>query len=51
MRIYNPDGSESGACGNGTRCVAGRPVGRDRRDALLFETSAGLLPATRAEAG
>ena len=23
MRIYNTDGSESGACGNGTRCVAG----------------------------
>ncbi|MCW5744832.1 MAG: diaminopimelate epimerase, partial [Alphaproteobacteria bacterium] len=22
MRIYNPDGSEAGACGNGTRCVA-----------------------------
>lgn len=22
LRIWNPDGSESGACGNGTRCVA-----------------------------
>ena len=22
MRIWNPDGSQSGACGNGTRCVA-----------------------------
>ncbi len=22
MRIYNPDGSEAGACGNATRCVA-----------------------------
>ena len=22
LRIYNTDGSESGACGNGTRCVA-----------------------------
>src|SRR5690349_9182068 len=36
LRIYNTDGSESGACGNGTRCVAwammadpvmGRPSG------------------------
>ena len=23
MRIYNSDGSEAGACGNGMRCVAG----------------------------
>ena len=39
MRIYNTDGSESGACGNGTRCVAwamtadpvmSRPVEGDR---------------------
>ena len=22
MRIHNPDGSEAGACGNATRCVA-----------------------------
>ena len=22
LKIYNNDGSESGACGNGTRCVA-----------------------------
>src|SRR5918998_3260387 len=22
LRIYNTDGSEAGACGNGTRCVA-----------------------------
>ncbi len=22
MRIYNPDGTEAGACGNATRCVA-----------------------------
>src|SRR3954468_9301839 len=52
LRIYNSDGSESGACGNGTRCVAwamtadplmARPAG----NALLFETRAGLLPVTR----
>jgi diaminopimelate epimerase len=52
VRIYNVDGSEAGACGNGTRCVAwamladpqsGDPVRRE----LLLETKAGLLPATR----
>ena len=52
MRIYNTDGSESGACGNGTRCVAwammadpimSRPVEGD----LVLETEAGLLPVER----
>jgi len=52
LRIYNTDGSESGACGNGTRCVAwamlddpvmARPSGRS----LLLETKAGLLPVAR----
>jgi diaminopimelate epimerase len=52
LRIYNTDGSESGACGNGTRCVAwalsddplmARPGG----ERLLLETKAGLLPVTR----
>ena len=31
MRIYNTDGSESGACGNGMRCVV-RRCSRDRPD-------------------
>jgi diaminopimelate epimerase len=52
LRIYNTDGSESGACGNGTRCVAwamtsdpamARPAGAS----LLLETKAGLLPVSR----
>ena len=52
LRIYNTDGSESGACGNGTRCVAwallddplmARPSGQS----LLLETKAGLLPVAR----
>ncbi|HEX2726045.1 MAG TPA: diaminopimelate epimerase, partial [Beijerinckiaceae bacterium] len=52
LRIYNTDGSQSGACGNGTRCVAwamiedavmGRPAGKG----LLLETQAGLLPVAR----
>ncbi len=48
MRIYNTDGSESGACGNGTRCVAWALMRSGGRDALVLETQAGLLPATRA---
>lgn len=40
MRIYNPDGSESGACGNATRCVASLLGGGG-----TIETRAGLLYA------
>ncbi len=47
MRIYNPDGSEAGACGNATRCVADR-LGRDR---VTIETASGLLPAERVAGG
>lgn len=52
MRIYNTDGSLSGACGNGTRCVAwammADPVmGRPARQSLVLETQAGLLPVER----
>lgn len=43
MRIYNVDGSESAACGNGTRCVGRLLFDREKRDALLLETAAGLL--------
>ena len=32
MRIYNNDGSEAGACGNGMRCVAAPAVREDRPD-------------------
>jgi diaminopimelate epimerase len=52
LRIYNTDGSESGACGNGTRCVAWAmredPVMASPDDGpLLLETRAGLLPVSR----
>ncbi len=46
MRIYNPDGSESGACGNATRCVASL-IGNSAR----IETRAGILLASAAPAG
>ncbi|WP_029354797.1 diaminopimelate epimerase [Bosea sp. 117] len=43
VRIINADGSEAGACGNGTRCIALYEAGRTGRDRLLFESVAGLL--------
>lgn len=52
IRIYNTDGSEAGACGNGTRCVAWAmlsdpQMGDSNRNGLLLETKSGLLPASR----
>ncbi|MDA8048605.1 MAG: diaminopimelate epimerase [Rhodospirillales bacterium] len=44
MRIRNADGSEAGACGNATRCVAALLAGEDRRQRLTIETISGLLP-------
>ena len=43
MRIYNPDGSEAGACGNGTRCVARLFMDVEGKNACVIETKAGLL--------
>ena len=43
VRIYNNDGSESGACGNGMRCIAELMFRETGKDALTFETPAGLL--------
>jgi diaminopimelate epimerase len=43
VRIYNNDGSESGACGNGARCIAGVVFAETGKDALTFETIAGLM--------
>jgi diaminopimelate epimerase len=43
VRIYNNDGSEAGACGNGMRCVADLVAKESGKTALTFETSAGIL--------
>ncbi|KUL95460.1 diaminopimelate epimerase [Bosea sp. WAO] len=52
VRIYNTDGSEAGACGNGTRCVAwammaAPEMGDPAKRTLMLETKGGLLPSTR----
>ena len=43
IRIYNNDGSESGACGNGMRCVASLIGQETCKSTLSFETKAGIL--------
>lgn len=43
VRILNSDGSESGACGNGTRCIAALEARRTGARHVLFDSAAGLL--------
>jgi diaminopimelate epimerase len=45
VRIYNSDGSEAQACGNGMRCVVSRDVKATGRREFIYETRAGLIPA------
>ncbi len=46
VRIYNTDGSEAGACGNGMRCVGWQVATVSGRMKQRFETAAGLLDVT-----
>ena len=43
VRIYNTDGSEAEACGNGMRCVGWLVAGQSGRTELKFETRPGVL--------
>ncbi len=43
IRIFNNDGSEAGACGNGMRCVADLVSRESGKNDLIFETTAGIL--------
>lgn len=46
MRIFNPDGSEPGMCGNGSRCIALYARAHKIADSdMRIETKAGLLSA------
>ncbi len=49
--ILNADGSEAGACGNGTRCVAQALAAETGRRDFTFETRAGLVLAAEREDG
>ena len=43
MRIFNPDGSEAGACGNATRCVASLVMRESGTSHAVVQTISGLL--------
>ena len=47
LKFYNSDGGESGACGNGTRCVADYLMKRDNLNSLTIESINGNLLCTR----
>jgi diaminopimelate epimerase len=51
IRIYNNDGSEAGACGNGMRCVADIFARKSGKSAFTFETEAGILNCWKGEDG
>jgi diaminopimelate epimerase len=43
VRIFNSDGSEAGACGNGMRCIAALVSKATANNTLAFETPAGVI--------
>jgi diaminopimelate epimerase len=47
MRIYNTDGSQAQACGNGTRCVAWAMLRGTERRSLLLGTTTRLVACER----
>jgi diaminopimelate epimerase len=51
MAIYNNDGSEVGACGNATRCIAKLMFRVLEQENCVIETAAGLLRAWEDSAG
>jgi diaminopimelate epimerase len=51
MRIRNPDGSEAGACGNATRCIASLIAEEQGRDRVVVRTIAGDLAVERLPGG
>lgn len=48
VRFFNADGSEAGACGNATRCIAHLLLQDGQRDKAVVQTQAGRLPVWRA---
>ena len=51
VRIHNSDGSPAEACGNGMRCVGWQVAQQTGRNALKFETVAGVLDVSVQDRG
>jgi diaminopimelate epimerase len=51
VRIFNSDGSEAGACGNGMRCVAALVAEETGKTELKFDTAAGAISCRRGDDG
>jgi diaminopimelate epimerase len=49
IRIYNSDGSEAGACGNGMRCVASLISAETAKARLNFEIQGNVISCWRAD--
>ena len=49
VSMYNSDGSETGACGNGTRCVADYLMKRDNLNSLNIQSISGNLTCTKTD--
>ena len=49
LKLYNADGSEAGACGNGTRCVSRLLMEQEEKDTLCIETAGTLCRTTWAK--
>ncbi|WP_027284861.1 diaminopimelate epimerase [Rubritepida flocculans] len=47
LRFHNSDGSEAGACGNGTRCAAALVLAETGRPRIAIRTLGGMLAAER----
>lgn len=47
LRIYNADGSEVGACGNASRCIASLLIDELKKQTVVLETKAARLEGTR----
>jgi len=51
VRIFNNDGSQAGACGNGMRCLAALLAKETGKETAAFETAAGVLQCWRETTG
>lgn len=47
LRIYNADGSEVGACGNASRCIASLLINELKKESVILETKAARLQGTQ----